>query len=134
MGFDYVRNLFSGPLTSSVCMSQYDMTQLKQEARDNHIGDDGRTERRNIFASIVKDVIGVEEFDVWTDKTRDDDVEEAWKHTSEKRCVLMKKTTGGGYEVFTVREDKQKHDTEEFGFSGKKYAEGEMLRQLEKHA
>lgn len=109
------------------------MTELKRKARDDHIDEAGRTERRNIFATIVLDVVSVSKFKPWDDKYTDDDIEEAYKHTDEKRCVVMKTTRSGGYRVFAVLEDGSKDGEEEFGFSGKKKAEGHMLSLLEKH-
>lgn len=114
-------------------MANYNMTELKRKARDDHIDDSGRTERRNIFATIVLDVIGVTSFEPWEAKYKEDEFEEAYQHTSEKRCVVMKTTRSGGYRVFAVLSDGSKDGEEEFGFSGKKKAESHMLGLLEKH-
>lgn len=109
------------------------MTELKRKARDEHINESGRTERRNIFATIVRDVIEVPTFKPWEKKYKEDDFEEAWKHTDKNRCVVMKTTRAGGYCVFAVLEDGSKVGEKEFGFSGKKNAESYMLSLLEKH-
>lgn len=114
-------------------MPSYNMTELKRKARDEHIDESGRTERRNIFATIVKDVVGIEQFDLWEKKYQEDDFEEAYQHTSVKRAVVMKTTRSGGYRVFAVLENGSKDGEKEFGFSGKKKAESHMLELLEKH-
>jgi len=114
-------------------MAEYNITELKQEARDNHIDEEGRTERRNIFETIARDVIGVRLFVPWSDKYTEEDFEEAWIHTEDNRCVVMKNKPYGGYRVFAVTENTEKVGEKEFSFSGKKKAESHMLKLLNKY-
>lgn len=115
-------------------MSDYDMTELKRKARDNHIDENGRTERRNIFATVVLDVLEIPNYEPWDKKYHEDDFEEAWKHTERSRCAVMEKTTAGGYKVYTVFSNGDTSEVKEFGFSEKKHAESELLSQLDEHS